>query len=396
MRTQQNRVSVVGVGYSKLERRSKRTMAAITLEAALNAIADAGLETSDIDGLTTYPEIPVFGSPQQDGIDVVTCQYMARMLKMGDRLRWQLDSPTLIITALAEATNAIAAGVCDYALVFRAMHNPDSGGGYNAYTSAVAPGSHQWGAPYGVHRGYQYLGCSYRRYMDVYGARPEHMAAFVINNRKNAALNDQAYFRDQPLTVDDYVNSRLLTDSVRLLDCDLPVDGAAAMIVTSPDRARRHAKRCHVAGYGLYTGPSSGLQPTSGPNYDQLMENGDWIGKHLWEQCGFGPRDVSVAQIYDGYSFFSYWWLEALGFCKQGEAFRWIQDGRIARDGELPLNTFGGQLGEGRMHGMGHIVEAARQAMGTTGQRQIKDVKASLAAVGLLGVGSGAVVFTPD
>lgn len=392
MKSTRSKVAVVGVGYSKIERRSKRTLAALTLEAARNALADAGISADDVDGIATYPNVTVFGSAQREGIDTVSAGLLARMLGIGDQLRWLANTDQLIPTAVIAAINAVAAGACKTAVVFRALNNPDAGGGYNAYTHATAPGKRQWFAPFGVHRGYQYYGMSYRRYMDLYGARPEDMAALILNSRANASLNDNAHFRNQPLEPADYLNSRLLTDAVRLLDCDIPVDGAVALVFTSAERAANHAHPAYVSGHGMYPWPPR----TLGPCYDELIECGRACGDATWASSGLGPRDISAVQIYDGYSFFVYWWLEAFGFCARGEAHQFIQDGRIALKGELPLNTFGGQLGEGRLHGIGHFAEAARQAMGTAGVRQVSDLKASLAIVGPVGLGSGAVIFTPQ
>lgn len=388
-----NRAAVVGVGYSRIERRSTQTLATLALEAARNAIADAGIDATDVDGVVTYPNVTVFGSAQREGIDVVSAGLLARMLGLGNRVRWHADADQLVPMAVLAAINAVASGMCRYALVFRALNNPDKrGGSYNAFTQETASGKYQWLAPFGVHRGYQYYGSSYRRYLDLYGARPEHMSTLIVNSRANAALNENAHFRNQPLTADDYLNSRMLTDAVRLLDCDIPVDGAAAMVFTSAELASDHAHPAYVAGCGMYPWAPRSL----GPAYDELFECGRACGDATWASSGLGPGDISAVQIYDGYSFFVYWWLEAFGFCPQGEAFRFIQDGRISLGGPLPLNTFGGQLGEGRLHGIGHFAEAARQAMGTAGARQVPDIKASLAIVGPVGLGSGAVVFTRE
>ena len=387
-----NKVAVIGVGYSDIERRSKRSIAALQLDALQAALKDAGIEAQDVDGLATYPESPVFGNPGGDGIDVVSCGLAARMLGIGDRLRWFSDAQPLIPMAMVEAINAVAAGVCKYAVVFRAMHNPDAGGGYNAFTEDKAVGKRQWMAPFGVHRGYQFYGQSYRRYMDLYGAKPEHMATLIVNNRVNAALNDKAYFRNELLTRDDYVKARMLTDAVRLYDCDIPVDGAAAIVLTSGERARHHAHPAWIAGYGMYPWEPRSL----GPTLDELWDCGKALSDAAWASSGLGPKDVGSIQLYDGYSYFVYWWLEALGFCKKGEAWEFIQEGRIELAGEAPVNTFGGQLAEGRMHGIGHLAEMARQAMGTAGKRQITNGKAAIAGVGPLGLGSGVFVMTPQ
>lgn len=387
------KVAAIGIGYAPIERRSARPLASITLDACRLAIADAGLAPDDIDGIATYPEIPVFGNPMTDGVDVVTSQLAARLLGRAGKLTWHCDSDNLIPNALIEAVNAVAAGACEYALVFRAMHNPDKGGGYNAYTSPYASGARQWMLPYGFHRGYQWVGSAYGRYMELYGATPEHMATLILNNRANAARNEYAYFRHQPLTVDDYLDSRILAAPVRLLDCDIPVDGAAAIVLTTAERAKAAPHpAAYVAGYGQWSDTPRAV----GPILPELMANCRALGDRLWETTGFGPHNVQAAQLYDGYSFFVYWWLECLGLCPEGEAARFIQDGRIALGGEMPVNTFGGQLGEGRMHGMGHLVEAIRQASGRAGPRQVAGLEACVAAVGPLTSGNAALLFTRE
>ena len=387
----EGRAAAVGVGYSEIERVSQRSLGALTLEAVQRAVADAGLSVEDIDGLATYPEIPVFGNPHTDGVDVVSARYMIRMLGLGGKLRWHTQTDSLIPNTFIEAVNAVAAGASDCAVVFRAMHNP--GGRYNAYTSDLAQGRHQFTAPYGSHRGYQYYGNSFQRYMHLYGATREHMAALVINNRRNAALNPYAYFRDTPLTKDDYLNARMLADPVCLLDCDIPVDGAAAIVLVSRERAKSLGKpAAYVAGYGQFSSPPASM----GPPMEQLAEGAGAVADHMWEASGLGPKDVRLVHYYDGYSYFVYFWLEACGFCPPGEAFRFIQDGRIALEGELPVNTFGGQLGEGRLHGMGHLAEAVRQTAGTAGERQVPGADATIAAVGPLDGGSAAIAFTRE
>ena len=391
-------VAAVGVGGSVFERRSERVLALHALDAIRAALDDAGLDVSDVDGLATYPESPVFGSPHVDGVDVVSTALMARLLGISEQVRWHTETHALIPNTFVEAANAVAAGACRCAVVFRSMHNP--GGRYNAFTSDRAGGNRQFTAPYGMHRGYQYYGSAYHRYMHRYGARREHMATLVVNNRDNASRNPRAYFRDQPLAVQDYLDARMLADPVCLLDCDLPVDGALAVVLVPAERARELGRpAAHLAGFSQYAGGAGGMvsrELSLGPPLEHLQAGARGVMDRLWQDSGLSPRNVDVAQLYDGYSFFVYWWLEASGFCGEGEAFAFVQDGRIAPGGELPLNTFGGQLGEGRLHGMGHIAEAVLQASGRAGARQVPDAAVSLAVVGPVNDGSAALLFTRE
>jgi acetyl-CoA acetyltransferase len=394
------KVAVVGVGYSELPRRSPRSAAAFTLDAIRAALDDAGLTVADVDGMATYPEIPVFGNPHVDGVDVVSVHYVSRLLGLNEQLRWHVQTDSLVPNTFIEGVNAVAAGACDVCVVFRTMHNPSGPGTYNAFTADRAPGNSQFTAPYGVHRGYQYFGAAWHRYLWRYGATREQMATLIVNNRVQAAKNPVAYFRDQPLTVADYLGARMLADPVCLLDCDIPVDGAVALVLVSAERAHDGpGPPAWVAGYSQYAGAAGGFVSNRlalGPPLEHIQQGAAPLGRILWESTGRRPSDVRVAEMYDGYSFFVWWWLEALGLCGEGEAGAFTQDGRIEQTGALPLNTFGGQLGEGRLHGIGHLAEAARQASGRAGARQVADADVVLAGVGPLVDGSAAVLFTRE
>ena len=168
---------------------------------------------------------------------------------------------------------------------------------------------------------------------------------------------------------EDYFASRWIAEPLRLFDCDVPVDGCVAMVVTSAERARdlRHPP-AYIAGYGQNTAPRRALLHYA---LDDYMECGGSLARKLWASAGAGPREMNAAQLYDGFNPSTLYWLEAAGFCARGEGEGFVQDGRIALAGELPVNTFGGSLSEGRMHGMGHIAEAVRQVTGRAEQRQI-------------------------
>jgi acetyl-CoA acetyltransferase len=156
-----------------------------------------------------------------------------------------------------------------------------------------------------------------------------------------------------------------------LFDCDIPVQGAVAIVLTTAERARDLKPRpAYLASYGQRLHFEVAGRIGSLADY---MEGGRSSAKLTWERSGFGPQDVDVAQIYDGFSASVIYGLESYGFCKEGEALDFIQDGRIELDGELPLNTFGGSLGTGRIHGLWHIIEGALQASGRAGSRQVKD-----------------------
>jgi acetyl-CoA acetyltransferase len=390
------RVAVVGVGGSTIERRSVVPIGALALDAVRSAIADAGLDPGQIDGMATYADTHLgLGRTSQDGVDVVSVHLLARQLGISPSVRWMVMADDFISTAFVDAVNAVAAGVCETCVVFRAMHNP---GKQKAASAGPATGSAQFLAPYGIDRGWQAIGAAYGRYLHQYGGRREDMGCLLATTRAHASRNPRAYFRDVPLTVDGYMSSRMLTDTVCLLDCDIPVDGAAALVLTTADRARDLPQApAYVAGYAQsvgHAGFNRSHRLRLGPPLADIQEASAITMDKLWRTTGLSPADVSVAQIYDGFSFFIYWWLEGAGLCHEGEAHELARDGHLGADGPMPVNTFGGQLGEGRLHGIGHLAEAALQAAGRAGPRQIASAEVSLAIVGPPFSGSAAILFT--
>jgi acetyl-CoA acetyltransferase len=179
-----------------------------------------------------------------------------------------------------------------------------------------------------------------------------------------------------------------------LYDCDIPVQGAVAVVLTTAERARSlKPKPAYLASYGQRLHFEVAGRIGSLADY---MEGGASSAKLTWERSGFSPMDVDVAQIYDGFSASVIYGLESYGFCRQGEALDFIQGGRIALDGELPLNTFGGSLGTGRIHGLWHIIEGALQASGRAGSRQVKDVNVSFVGASAPIVTGTTFIFTRE
>jgi len=286
----------------------------------------------------------------------------------------------MIASAIGEGVNALVSKVCNYVLIWRAMRKPP--GEYGGWTEDAAAGDEQFTAPFGFTSIIQTHAVAYRRYLDCFGAKRESMSALATNSRRNAQLNPHAIFRDRPLTPQDYASARIIADPLCLFDCDVPVQGCAALVLTTAARARDLA---HDPAYVLsYAQQTAHRPPMLYPLYtlqDHIACGNSTAGK-LWSRAGLGPGEVDVAELYDGFSPSTYYWLEAAGFCGEGEAHAFVQDGRIALDGELPVNTFGGSLSEGRLHGMGHIIEAARQVAKRAGARQVPDAEIAVAIDG--------------
>jgi acetyl-CoA acetyltransferase len=272
------------------------------------------------------------------------------------------------------------------------MHNPK--GTYQNLPGAQAAGASQFTGPFGFGGPGQHMAVAYTRYLERHNQAREKMVTLALTQRQHTQHNPHAFFYGTPLTREDYFNARMVAYPFCLYDCDIPVQGAVAVVLTTAERARDlQPKPAYLAGYGQRLHFEVAGRIGSLADY---MEGGASSAKLTWERSGFSPKDVDVAQIYDGFSASVIYGLESYGFCKRGEALDFIQGGRIGLDGELPLNTFGGSLGTGRIHGLWHIIEGALQASGRAGARQIKDVNVSFVGASAPIVTGTTFIFTRE
>jgi len=244
-------------------------------------------------------------------------------------------------------------------------------------------GMWQWAVPFGAFSPAPWYACYAQRYVHEHGLTPEQLGAIAVNNRRMAALNPAAVYQ-APLSLSDYLDSRLIAAPLRLYDCDVPVDGSTAFVLSRLDAAadtRNAPLRIEAMGSAFDEG---GLrQPT-----DLTSFGAEAAGRMMWSRTDLTARDVDVAQIYDGFSILALHWLEALQLCERGEAGRFVEGGHnIGLDGVLPMNTSGGQLSAGRLHGFGHIHEACVQLWGLGGERQVPEARTSVVCAGAYGLG---------
>ena len=383
-RVLERRAAITGIGQSAVGRRLDVDPLALTADACLEAIEDAGLTRDDIDGLSTYPGGAVPGAPGFTGAGITEVQDMLRL-----NLDWFCGGPELPgqLGSVINACLAVATGLARHVLCFRTVwESTAQGGGRRAGIGTGgggrfrAGGFMQWTLPYGAASAAVWIAMMAKRHFHEYGTTREQLAQIALNGRRNAQLNPKAVYRD-PMTLDDYLAARLISEPFCLFDCDAPVDGSTAIIVSAADAAkdcRKTPLRVEAVGSALRGRPSW-------DQFDDLttMALRD-AGAMLFERTDIEPADVDVAELYDGFSFIAMCWLEALGFCGKGESGPFIADGTaIARDGVIPLNTHGGQLSAGRLHGYGFLHEAAVQLWGEGGERQVPgDPRTAVAAAG--------------
>lgn len=384
-----NKVAIAGVGYSPTVKRADRSLGALAIDACLKAIDDAGLAVSDIDGISNYPNPSRIGAGDKDGVDFVGTKFIAQALHLRS-LSWFSSVTAGTITAsLVDALNAVAAGTCTTALVWRGMHNPP--GKFGTYRATIATGDSQFEAPYGFANNVMRFAFAYSQYMARYGATRDHMATYIVNCRKNASINPDAVHYRNPITREDYLNARMIADPLSILDCDMPVDGCGAVVVTTAERAR-DLRQPPVYALGAASGGFK-YRHSLILELESYMESGRILAQALWKNAGLGPNDMDFVNLYDGFSLFIYIWLEAFGFCKDGEAYQFIQDGRIELGGELPLNPSGGAIGMGRLHGTPQLLEAVLQLQGRAGERQLKKADVTIVNSGSAITGTGAIVL---
>ena len=384
-------VALVGFAHSNITRTEEVGLGALTLRTITEAVADAGLTLEDVDGFTTGALFPSAGGRAlTDGIEIVTADWVVEQLRVQPRWLCGFQGVGQICGALILATNAIASGAADVVVMHRAMHNPT--GRYHANPMTHAEGDAQWTAPHGFWGPPVHMAFPYMEYMQRYGARREHMATAVVGSRQAGSKIPWSYWADKPLSVDDYMDARMLADPMSVLDCDIPINGVGAFVLTRADRARDLPhKPVYVQGYaqGRWR-PENGVDPWS---LDDMMGGGREVARLFWESCGLTPDDIDVPQIYDGFTPFMYFWLEALGYCGPGEAFEYIQEPGLSPG--FPFNTGGGAVGNGRMHGVPQMLECYLQLAQRAGDRQLDRAETAFACQAGPNIG-GVVAYTTE
>lgn len=377
---------ITGAGKSQVGRRLGRTGLDLTLEAVLRAIADAGLTPDEIDGIASYPG-PGVSVP---GFSGATVEEVRNAL--GLRSRWYVSSAETAgqIGPAIEACMAVTLGLANHVVVFRSVWEAtaaqQAGGGHASvlFSGGKLPAQFEWVAPFGAVSASSWLAMPAQRYMHDFGLTREQLGAIAINARRNAGLNPDAVYRE-PLSMDDYLGARMISEPLCLYDCDAPCDGATAVIISRRDAAAglpRHPLTVESVGPGMFE------RATWDQRADITTMAAHDAAATLWQYTTLTPSDVDMAQIYDGFSFLTVMWLEALGFCEHGKVGVFIEGGeRIALDGPLPINTSGGQLSGGRLHGMGFLHEACVQLWDEGGDRQAPKTPEVVA----VGVGGGPV-----
>ncbi len=344
-----DKVAIVGVGTTRQGTIPDKDGNEIAVDAFKLALDDAGLKKEDIDGLITCKSFGGLGIDTQ----------IAHLLGMNPRYSATLDYGTCNFS-LHLATSVIMAGLAD---VVACVYGTNQRSNRNRFA-----GGREDSAAYGFFNIAGPAAMAFRRHMEVYGTTQQQLGAIAVAQRKHANLNPNAVMTGRPLSIEDYMASRYIVWPLHLYDICLITDGGSCFIVTSAERAKSMKKQpVYLMGMAENSG---GLRDMQNP--DNLMR--PWIkevAKQIYPAAGVTQKDIDALYIQDPTSIWPLQMIEWYGFCGEGEAGSFIQNGRIELGGELPLNTNGGQLSESYLWGWLHIPEAVRQLRGECGPRQI-------------------------
>jgi acetyl-CoA acetyltransferase len=384
------RACVVGIGRSAYGKRGSLAHEG-TLRLALQAIhgacADAGLDPADLDGFSSYSDDAAHPSMLQMALGTPRVRYAGMVWGGGG---------AGMGGAFTNAAMAVATGVAEHVVVLRSISQGELRFGRSlAGLQGRLPAPFGYALPFGLMSPAQMFALATRRHMEVYGTTIDHFGEVSLNARRNAATNPDAIFRTE-ITMEDHHSSRMIADPLRLLDICMESDGAAAVILTTPERARDlRQPPVYVLGASVAGGYRWGEGMLSGhnmPELDYASAGQRPAAEEVYRQAGVGPDDVDVAMIYDHFTPLVLMGLEDFGFCKPGESGPFVAEGSIRRDGPLPLNTHGGNLAEVYLHGVTHVLEAVRQLRGTA-RNQVRGAEVALVVAGAGPTPSGAIVF---
>jgi acetyl-CoA acetyltransferase len=368
-------VIISGIGQSAIARRLARSPLSLTLDAITAAITDAGLTFDDIDGLAAYPGGGTslgagFAGPSL--ADVYDTTGIAPAFWMGN-----FEGPAQL-GPVVNGCLAISTGLARHVIVYRTVTEGSARRDSSIQSPTGVQPTPEWITAFGGGPAPIGYGLLAKRHFHDYGTTREQLAQIALTARAHAQLNPSAVFQDA-LSLADYLSARMIADPLCLFDCDVHCDGSTAIVLS-------HVQYAADAPRPVVRVDSVGVAPPPRSQYAQHvdLQPGLRAAQALWGRSELRPDDVDVAGLYDGFSILTMLWLEALGFCRQGESGAFVEGGRIALGGQLPINTNGGQLSGGRLHGLGFVHEMCLQLRGEAGERQVHDARVAAVAVGAL------------
>lgn len=383
-----DRCAIVGVGTSDYSRDSGRSALTLAAQAALAAIQDAGLQPEDIDGIIRCEMDETLHADLAGALDIPDVSFWGAGSFAG-------SAPCGMV---GMAVGAICAGLATNVVVYRSLNGRSGqrfGQGWAEETEIGGRSSYlELLAPYGLQSPGMAFAMFARRHMIDFGTRPEQLGHIALTCHARANQNPGAQRYGRELTMETYLGSPVLADPLRRYDYCLETDGAAAVVVTSVDRA-------HDAPHGgariRATAQGDLPQVRLGGFYGNLLSGpltnaSAALADRLYRAAAMGPAEIDVAQFYDCFTITVLMQLEDYDFCPRGEGGPFAESGALELDGSLPINTSGGNLADGYIHGMSHIVEGVRQIRGTS-TAQVNGAETCLVTSGMPGPGSSSLIL---
>lgn len=383
-----DRCAIVGIGSTEFSRNSGVSELSLATRASLAALEDAALVPSDVDGIIRCDMDNVRANDLAHALGISELNYLGENGPGG-------AAPAAMV---GQAVAAIAAGLAKTVLVYRSL-NGRSGVRYgkSPVVSETVGGSgtyDEFFGPYGLLTPGQIFAIMAQRHMLEFGTTSEQLASIALECRLRANSNPAAQMHDRTLTLDDYMDARMISEPLRLFDFCLETDGACAVVVTSAERAGdgpNPVVLIRAVAQGTVPDPQPGIQ------FPVLMRESittlpaKATAETLYRRAGLGPADIDVAQLYDCFTITVLMQLEDWGFCDKGDGGPFAASGAIGLGGGLPINTGGGHLSEGYIHGMNHVVEGVRQMRGTS-SNQVEGAEVCLVTCTPLPPGSALVL----
>jgi acetyl-CoA acetyltransferase len=371
-------VAIVGIGCTEYTKDSRVGVFDLAARSVVAAVADAGLTLADVDGLATFgPNDSIPPNLLAQGLGIQSLSFYVD----------QFFGGSVSLTMLGQASLALAAGVADCVVVYRAL-NGRSGtrlNGSNRGGGGRLPWDMQFKYGAGVVAPAQEIALAAKAHMLKWGTTSEDLGRMAVLSRSNALDNERAMMRT-PMSMDDYLGSRWIAEPFRKFDCCLETDGAVAVVLVRADRAKDLPHRPVLVQGAAWGG---GINLVNNGHTDITVSPAGPIASRLYAAAGLGAADIEFAELYDCFTYNVLSQLEGYGFAEPGGVPDLLRDGAFDRaTGRLPLNTHGGLLSEGYLHGINHVYEAVEQIRGDAGARQVARHDVAL-VTGQLGYVSG-------